>query len=129
MPLSVTAYASKAITRDDGKTEWSQPNTGILTVDNETVTFADWSISTTSIDKATLNTVWMLNTKRQHLTLHFGENSYRFILRKPVEKTFNFSFDVLETTEHSMPNKLLIGATIFFLINMIIILAAVWLKD
>jgi hypothetical protein len=129
MQLSLTAYASKATSQDgDDEIEWSQPKKGILTIDNEAVVFEDWSIPATSIDKASLDTVRMLHLKRQYLELSCGDSKFKFTLWKPIDKTFNFPFEITETTKHSMPNKLIIGATIFFLINIFIILIGVWLK-
>jgi hypothetical protein len=128
MQLSLTAYASKATSQDDGVIEWSQPKKGVLTIDDDVITFEDWSIPVTSINEATLESVRMLHMKRQYLGFSCGEIKYKFTLWKPIEKTFNFSFDVRQTTKHSMPNKLVIGATILFLINIFIILVGVWLK-
>jgi hypothetical protein len=129
MQLSLTAYASKATSQDDDVIEWSQPKKGNLTIDDDAITFEDWSIPVTSIDKATLDTVRMLHMKRQYLEFCCGETKYKFTLWKPIEKTFNFSFDIIKTTKHSMPNKLVIGAAILFLLNIFIILVGVWLKD
>ena len=128
MQLSLTANGTQAISRNGDAIDWSQAKRGNLTIDKETITFEDWSIPATSIDEATLDTVRILHKKQQYLALSCGENRYFFTLKQPVEKSFNFSFDVLRTTKQSMPNKIMFGAAILFLVNILIIWVGIQLK-
>lgn len=117
MSTNLTVTGQRLEPRIDGVVEWSRGEIGELELGLDSAMFKDWLIPYVAIDDAVLNTERLLLKKVQCLAIEAETGRYMFILHKPIEPAHEFPFPVRITERRSAYGKLLLFASVLFLLK------------